>query len=57
LFGLLLNKPSNLRLSFCDSLYALFSIAGQERRAQLLQWMIETYDEKYDVNVTEYRAD
>lgn len=57
LFGLLLNKPSNLRLSFCDSLYALFSITGQERRAQLLQWMIETYDEKYDVNVTEYRAD
>lgn len=57
LFGLLLNKPSNLCLSFCDSLYALFSIAGQDRRAQLLQWMIETYDEKYDVNVTEYRAD
>lgn len=57
LFGLLLNKPSNLRLSFCDSLYALFSIAGQERRAQLLQWMIETYDEKFDVNVNEYRAD
>ena len=57
LFGLLLNKPSNLRLSFCDSLHALFSIAGQDRRAQLLQWMIETYDEKYDVNVTEYRAD
>lgn len=57
LFGLLLNKPSNLRLSFCDSLYALFSIAGQDRRAQLLLWMIETYDEKYDVNVTEYRAD
>lgn len=57
LFGLLLNKPSNLRLSFCDSLYALFSIAGQDRRVQLLQWMIETYDKKYDVNVTEYRAD
>lgn len=57
LFGLLLNKPSNLRLSFCDSLYALFSIAGQDRRAQLLQWMIETYDGKYDVNVTEYRDD
>ncbi len=57
LFGLLLNKPSNLRLSFSDSLYALFSIAGQERRSQLLQWMIETYDEKYDVNITEYRAD
>lgn len=57
LFGLLLNKPSNLRLSFCDSLYALFSIAGQDRRSQILQWMIETYDEKYDVNVTEYRDD
>lgn len=57
LFGLLLNKPSNLRLSFCDSLYALFSIVGQERRAQLLLWMIETYENKYDVNVTEYRAD
>ena len=57
LFGLLFNKPSNLRLSFCDSLYALFSIAGKDRRAQLLQWMIETYDQKYDVNVAEYRAD
>ena len=57
LFGLLLNKPSNLCLSFCDSLYALFSIVGQDRRSQLLQWMIETYDEKYDVNVSEYRAD
>lgn len=57
LFGLLLNKPSNLRLSFCDSLYALFSIAGQDRRTQLLQWMIETYDEKYDSKVSEYRAD
>ena len=57
LFGLLLNKPSNLRLSFCDSLYALFSIAGQDRRAQILQWMIDTYDEKYEVNVSEYRTD
>lgn len=57
LFGLLLNKPSNLCLSFCDSLYALFKIGGKDRRAQLLQWMIETYDEKYDVNVSEYRAD
>jgi len=57
LFGLLLNKPSNLRLSFCDSLYALFSIAGKDKRTQLLQWMIETYDEKYNVNVTEYRTD
>lgn len=57
LFGLLLNKPSNLRLSFCDALYALFSISGQDRRSQLLQWMIETYDEKYDVNIEEYRAD
>lgn len=57
LFGLLLSKPSNTRLSFCDSLYALFSFVGKERRTQLLQWMIETYDDKYDVDVTEYRAD
>lgn len=57
LFGLLLSKPSNTRLSFCDSLYTLFSFVGKERRIQLLQWMIETYDEKYDVDVTEYRAD
>ena len=57
LFGLLLSKPSNTRFSFCDSLYALFSFVGKERRIQLLQWMIETYDEKYDVDVTEYRAD
>ena len=57
LFGLLLNKPSNLCLSFCDSLYALFSFAGKDTRTQLLQWMIETYDEKYDIDVTKYRAD
>ncbi len=57
LFDLLLNKPSNLRLSFCDSLYALFSIVGQKRRVQLLKWMIETYEEKYDINIDEYRAD
>jgi len=57
LFALLLNKPSNLQLSFCDSLYALFSIAAQDKRKLLLQWMIESYDEKYDVNIDEYRAD
>lgn len=57
LFGLLLSEPSNTRFSFCDSLYALFSFVGKERRTQLLQWMIETYDDKYDVDVTEYRAD
>lgn len=57
LFGLLLNKPSNLRLSFTDALYALFSISGQDRRSQLLSWMIETYDEKFDINIDEYRAE
>lgn len=57
LFELLLSEPSNTRFSFCDSLYALFSFVGKERRTQLLQWMIETYDDKYDVDVTEYRAD
>lgn len=56
LFGLLLNKPSNLRLSFSDALDALLSIAGQERRTQLLQWMIDTYEEKYVDEITEYRA-
>lgn len=57
LFGLLLNKPSNFRLSFRDSLYALYSITGQVRRTQLLQWIIETYDKKYDIYVSEYRND
>lgn len=57
LFGLLLNKPSNLRLAFCDALYALYSISSQEKRSQLLQWMIETYEEKYDTSIKDYRTD
>lgn len=57
LFGLLLNGKDNLRLSFLDALYALFTITSQKRRPQLLQWMIETHDEQYDVYIDEYRED
>ena len=56
-FALLLNKKENLQLSFLDALYALFSVVGQGSRSQLLEWMIDSYDPKYDENIRLYRAD
>ena len=56
LFGLLLNKPTNQCLSFLDSLHALYSIGIQQRRSQLLEWMIVTYEKKYDTNIEKYRS-
>lgn len=44
-------------LDFLDALYALVNIAGQERRSQLLQWMIDDYDSSYDEKINEYRED
>ena len=49
--------PFKNSLNFLDALYALVNISGQERRTQLLQWMIDDYDESYDVKVNEYRED
>ncbi len=49
--------PFKVSFDFLDALYALISIQGQERRTQLLEWMIENYDESFDLKVLEYRED
>lgn len=49
--------PFKDSLDFLDALYALISINGQDRRAQLLEWMIENYDESFDSKIKEYRED
>lgn len=54
LFGDLPFKDS---LDFLDALYALISIPGQERRTQLLKWMINSYDETFGAKIIEYRED
>lgn len=54
LFSLLPFKES---LDFLDALYAIISIKGQDRRTQLLEWMIDDYDESYDSKIDEYRED
>lgn len=54
LFGKLPFKES---LDFLDALYALVNISGQDRRRQLLYWMIDTYDEDYDELIQAYRED
>ncbi|MGL5980664.1 MAG: hypothetical protein ACRCZY_07300 [Phocaeicola sp.] len=54
LFELLPFKES---LGFLDALYALCTIAGQDRRTTLLEWMIDSYDSKYDDKIAEYRED
>lgn len=54
LFGLLSFKKS---LDFTDCLYALFSIKGQERRSQVISWMIESYNESFDKKIQQYREE
>lgn len=49
--------PFKESLDFLDSLYALVSIQGQDRRAQLLKWMIDDYDNSYNSKINEYRDD
>ena len=49
--------PFKDSLDFLDALYALVNIQGQERRTQLLHWMIDSYDEKYDDVIRDYRED
>lgn len=44
-------------LDFLDALYALISIKGQDSRTQLLNWMIDDYDESFDAKIQEYRDD
>ena len=54
LFGKL---PFKTSLDFLDALYALISVPGQDRRSQLLRWMIDSYDKSYDNKIGEYRED
>jgi len=54
IFGMLPFKES---LDFLDALYALVTIASQERRSQLLKWMIEDDVESYYAKIQEYRED
>ncbi len=49
--------PFKTSLDFLDALYALISVSGQEKRSQLLRWMIDSYDESYDNKIDEYRED
>lgn len=49
--------PFKESLDFLDALYALIKIPGQERRTQLLQWMIDDYDSSYIEMINEYRED
>lgn len=47
--------PFKKSLGFLDALYALVPVQGQERRTQLLKWMIDNYDESYNKKIEEYR--
>ncbi len=49
--------PFKDSLDFLDALYALISINGQERRTQLLEWIIDSYDDSFDDKIHEYRED
>lgn len=49
--------PFKDSLDFLDALYALVSAKGQDKRSQLLEWMINKYDESYDAMIQRYRED
>ena len=49
--------PYKKSLDFLDALYALVTITGQERRTQLIEWMIKGYDDSYYTKIQEYRED
>ncbi len=49
--------PFKDSLVFLDALYALVTIQAQEKRTQLLRWMIESYDVEYDEVIQKYRDD
>lgn len=52
LFNLLPFKQS---LDFLDALYALLFVTGQDKRTQLLNWMISADDGSYENKINEYR--
>lgn len=50
--------PFGIKLKFSDALFALYKIPEQDRRTQLLQWMIADYDEDSHASIIEqYRED
>jgi hypothetical protein len=49
--------PFKESLDFLDALYALITVLGQDRRTQLLYWMIDSYEESYKDKIQEYRND
>lgn len=49
--------PFKESLDFLDALYALVNISGQEKRIQLLKWLVDDYDSAYDNKINEYRED
>lgn len=49
--------PFKESLDFLDALYALITVHGQDRRTQLLNWMIDSYEESYSEKIQEYRND
>ena len=54
LFGYLPFKKS---LDFLDALYASIKLRGKESRVQLLEWMVDSYDESFETKIYEYRED
>lgn len=49
--------PFRESLDFLDALYATFTLRGQDSRVQLLEWMVDSYDESYESKIGEYRND
>ncbi|MGL4994177.1 MAG: sacsin N-terminal ATP-binding-like domain-containing protein [Bacteroidales bacterium] len=49
--------PFNKSLKFIDSLNALFKIQGKDKRQTLLQWMIESHNDKFTSSIESYRSD
>lgn len=56
-FTIFSKLPFKDSLDFLDGLYALISVRGQYGRTQILEWMIDSYDESCDGKVSEYRED
>lgn len=49
--------PFRRSLRFLDGLYALITVKSQNRRRQILAWMVQDYDKSFDKKVSEYRDD
>ena len=49
--------PFKNSLDFLDALYALINVTKQDKRIQLLRWIIDSYNEEYDEVISKYRDD